>query len=150
MCHYWCMTRNYSTYSDAEIAEVIAESRSLMEASELLGINRKTAARVSRDTGVTPTNERRPNHERVLNKVRPRRTPHIMRYVKRWKLLDYKCIDCGNTGSWQGRALVLQLDHIDGNSLNNRLENLRWLCPNCHSQTETFCGRNVKKGGGAQ
>lgn len=43
---------------------------------------------------------------------------------------------------WAGQPIVLHLDHINGVSNDHRLENLRWLCPNCHSQTETYCGRN--------
>lgn len=56
-------------------------------------------------------------------------------------LLEYKCAICGNTGEWQGQKLVLQLDHIDGKHTNHTLSNLRLLCPNCHSQTPTFCSR---------
>jgi hypothetical protein len=55
--------------------------------------------------------------------------------------LEYKCA-CGNTGEWNGKKLTLQLDHIDGAPYNHELDNLRFLCPNCHSQTETFSGRN--------
>ena len=56
-----------------------------------------------------------------------------------------ECLECGLTGEWQGKKLTLQLDHINGNSKDNRIENLRFLCPNCHSQTETFSGRfNLK------
>jgi hypothetical protein len=51
------------------------------------------------------------------------------------------CAMCGNAGEWQGKPLTLQLDHVNGKYDDNRLENLRWLCPNCHSQTETFAGR---------
>ena len=54
-------------------------------------------------------------------------------------ILEYKCVECGNTGEWNGRVLVLQLDHINGINKDNRIENLRILCPNCHSQTKTFC-----------
>ena len=60
-------------------------------------------------------------------------------------LFEYKCAICGNIGEWNGQRLVLQLDHINGIWNDNRLENLRFLCPNCHSQTETFCGGNLKK-----
>ena len=48
------------------------------------------------------------------------------------------CFICGQVDSWNDKPLSLQLDHIDGNSDNNALPNLRVLCPNCHSQTETF------------
>ena len=59
-------------------------------------------------------------------------------------LLEYKCQLCGNNGFWNNKELVLQLDHINGDNHDNRLSNLRFLCPNCHSQTETFSGRNLK------
>jgi 5-methylcytosine-specific restriction endonuclease McrA len=45
---------------------------------------------------------------------------------------------------WNGKSLSMQLDHIDGDSHNHKLENLRMTCPNCHSQTETYCGKNKK------
>lgn len=54
----------------------------------------------------------------------------------------YECEECG-ISEWLGKPLSLQLEHIDGNHLNNSFENLKILCPNCHSQTNTFAGRNV-------
>ena len=54
-----------------------------------------------------------------------------------------KCEIC-NIEDWNNKPLSLHVDHIDGNSDNNFPVNLRLLCPNCHSQTETFCGRNKK------
>lgn len=53
--------------------------------------------------------------------------------------------DCCGISEWQGKPLVLQMDHINGDNRDNRLENLRLLCPNCHSQTDTFCGKNRKR-----
>ena len=58
------------------------------------------------------------------------------------KRLDYVCAICGNNGFWNNKPLTLTLDHINGQHLDHRIENLRFLCPNCHSQTETFSGKN--------
>lgn len=55
------------------------------------------------------------------------------------------CEICGCSNNWNDKPLVLQLDHINGDHSDNRLENLRILCPNCHSQTETFGNKRNKK-----
>lgn len=58
-------------------------------------------------------------------------------------LLLYECYVC-KIKTWQNKKLSLQLDHINGNCTDHRLKNLRLLCPNCHSQTKTFAGKNKK------
>lgn len=65
----------------------------------------------------------------------------LRRYVIKNNLIPYKCAICGCV-EWQGKTLSLELDHINGINNDNRLENLRFLCPNCHSQTSTYGSRN--------
>lgn len=63
------------------------------------------------------------------------------------KYSEYKCAICG-ISTWRNQKLTLRLDHINGDNHDDRLENLRWVCPNCDSQLETFCRghkRLVKK-----
>ncbi len=55
------------------------------------------------------------------------------------------CSECGLTPEWRGRPLTLQIDHVNGDACDNRPENLRFLCPNCHTQTSTWCG-GAKRG----
>ena len=56
--------------------------------------------------------------------------------------MEYKCQKCG-ISEWLGNPLTLQLDHINGVNNDHRLTNLRFLCPNCHSQTDTYAGKNM-------
>ena len=65
----------------------------------------------------------------------------VRQYMIRYQFLPYQC-QCGNKGEWQDKKLSLQLDHINGINNDHRIDNLRWLCPNCHSQTATFGSKN--------
>lgn len=71
-------------------------------------------------------------------------TSYLHKRLVKEGILEDKCSKCG-INSWQGEKLSLHLDHIDGVNNNNEVSNLRLLCPNCHSQTPTYCGRNKKK-----
>jgi Zn finger protein HypA/HybF involved in hydrogenase expression len=70
---------------------------------------------------------------------------HLKNKLILQNILKNECSICKNNGEWFGKKLSLQLDHINGINNDNRLENLRLLCPNCHSQTETFSGKRHKK-----
>jgi len=68
----------------------------------------------------------------------------VRKKVIKRNLIPYECSECGQQNIWKGKSLSLVLDHINGIPNDHRLENLRFLCPNCNSQTDTFCGRNQK------
>ena len=67
---------------------------------------------------------------------------NLKRRIIQENLIHYKCSCCGLGDSWNGEKLVLQLDHINGVNNDHRLENLRFVCPNCHSQQETYAAKN--------
>ena len=55
------------------------------------------------------------------------------------------CCELCNTSEWLGSPITLEIHHIDGNNKNNELSNLQILCPNCHSQTDNYRAKNIKK-----
>lgn len=74
-----------------------------------------------------------------------RSTTCLKKRIIKEGLLEQKCSLCKMEPFWNGKTLTLQLDHINGDNTDNKIENLRLLCPNCHSQTETFSGAKAKK-----
>lgn len=66
----------------------------------------------------------------------------VRRYILRNNLIPYRCAGCGCGPEWNGKPMALELDHINGVFNDHRLENLRFLCPNCHAITDTYCGKN--------
>lgn len=62
-------------------------------------------------------------------------------YILKYNLLEYKCSECGCDGTWRGKKISLHLHHKDGDHKNCKLDNLTFLCPNCHAATENYGGK---------
>lgn len=82
--------------------------------------------------------------EEALANSKSRRT--IKLHLLRAGIIENRCDWCG-LSEWRGRPLSIQIDHVNGIRDDHRLENLRMLCPNCHSQTDTFAAKNKKSNG---
>jgi predicted RNA-binding Zn-ribbon protein involved in translation (DUF1610 family) len=151
-----------STIPKDELQKIINESSSNIEILKKLGYNsyngthRTLKKRIEKDNlDLTIFEENRKNHKKeislkhdtedVLVPNSKYNRCHLKKRLVNEGLLEYKCQKCGNTCEWQGEKLTLQLDHIDGINDNNSIENLRFLCPNCHAQTDTYAGKRLKK-----
>jgi len=78
-----------------------------------------------------------------LDKGIPIQSSKLRKRLIQEDIFCHKCYRC-NLTEWQEHPIPLELDHINGEHLDNRLENLRLLCPNCHAQTPTYRGKNIK------
>jgi DNA-binding CsgD family transcriptional regulator len=79
--------------------------------------------------------------EELLCAGRPRNRGHLRQRLLKAGLKEERCEECG-LSEWRGESLRVTLHHVNGDAYDNRLENLVFLCPNCHSQTPNFSGRN--------
>lgn len=154
-----------NTMSDAELQNVLDTSDSYVMVLDKLGLNPYTGNHrtlknriLTSELDTTKLEENR----RTVTKLQPKKHTRntvdntliencnkpsgtVRRLMLRESIIKYECSGCGLVDSYNGNPLRLQLDHINGDSKDNRVTNLRWLCPNCHSQTETFAGRNSKR-----
>lgn len=142
---------------DDRVIKISEESKSATEAASKLGIKYSTYRKHAKRLGVFKTNQSgkgftknkpdymKTNFDEVLNGNCPKiQTGAIKRFLFKSGIKQNKCEICGLT-EWLGMEISCHLDHINGNCHDHRLENLRILCPNCHSQTETYCGKSRKK-----
>lgn len=144
------------SYSREALEEIVQQSTNFKQVLEKVGY--KTSSGRNHDTlkkyiklyeistghFTSPTTRIERNKENIFCKNSTAKQSTVRRwYIK--ENIPYKCVLCGQDGEWNGKNLVLQLDHINGDNKDHRLENLRWLCPNCHSQTSNFAGKGMSK-----
>lgn len=139
----------------SKFERAIAEAKTMRGACRLLGISYQTfrshAKRLGLfvpNQGASGTKRGEPRTSTPLQEILQGMHPNFTTGCLKRKLIKAglkknECEECG-LSEWRGKPLTIQLDHIDGERHNHRWENLKMLCPNCHSQTETYCGRNVK------
>lgn len=148
-------------YSDKDLAAAVKASRSVAGVMRLLGIRPAggSHAHISRrikrlglethhflgqasNRGRPARNRLRPIDILVVHPEGSARVkPHLLRRAMVEAGETFLCAGCGMGREWMGRPIQLHVDHVDGNFLDCRLSNLRFLCPNCHSQTDNFAGR---------
>ncbi|MFJ9471856.1 HNH endonuclease signature motif containing protein [Streptomyces caniferus] len=159
--HFTCRRSGSLLLPRGELAKAVAASHSLAEVLRRLRSTGRTASRHSIKRGIAeyglptahftgqgharglPSPARRSSDD-ILRPLGPgsrREKTVLLRRALDEKGVPRTCRACGIGDIWQGRRLVLEIDHISGDRLDNRLENLRYLCPSCHSQTRTFSRR---------
>jgi hypothetical protein len=148
------------TYSEKELCEAVKTSTSIRQVLEKLNIvpaggNYQTTNRRIKKLNIDTSHftGQAWNRGKVIGPKRPveeylKENSVVQSFKLKGRLIteglkEHKCECCGIT-EWNGKPAPIELDHINGNHHDNRLENLRILCPNCHAQTDTYRGKNKK------
>jgi hypothetical protein len=140
------MEQNKVKVTDEEIVSVYNEKLTLHEAAVKLKLTTVTLWRRAKSLDLKWSDLKRKSPNSIdLYDILEGKHPEYQTFKLKGKLLaegvkQNKCEICGIT-EWNSKALNMQLDHIDGDPHNHLLRNLRMVCPNCHSQTDTYCGK---------
>lgn len=135
--------------SDERILEVCKNSKSMFSAARELGINYKTLRIHAKRLGAFSRNQQGAGMPKggkyaiediLLGKHPNYNSVALVKRLLSAGLKERRCDTCGLI-EWLGYPIVIELHHVDGDSTNHRLENLQFLCPNCHSVTDGWRGR---------
>lgn len=142
-------------HSDEYFIEVCQSAKSMSKAAAVLKLHFNTFKKKAIELGVYLPNQsgkglsKRHNGSKIpLNEILEGKHPQYQTNKLRIRLIKeglkmHQCECCG-IEDWMNKPISLELDHIDGNRTNHILENLRILCPNCHSQTSTYRAKNIE------
>ena len=142
-------------YTKEELQNLINDSYSIRDLLNKIGLSSNgsggytTFKKITKQYNLALTFKKKENCYKSSDKIKFKENSTVARntirkFIKKNNLIEYKCSICGNNGFWLEKEISLHLDHKNGNSQDNRLENLRWLCPNCHRQTDTYGSKNFK------
>lgn len=146
-------------WTDENFIKSVQQSKTISEVLQYFGLpinqghyNRsfhKTVKKLNLDISHLKSNNLKnfikiPLNELLVHGIFRSTTSLKERLIKESLLINY-CYNCNMQPIWDNKELKMHLDHINGDNTDNKLENLRLLCPNCHSQTETYCGAKAKK-----
>jgi len=135
---------------DEKVIKAANSSSSAMEAAKKIGCRYATYKKHAKRLGVWITNQpgkgkNKKRKKKLTSKDvfsgRVMQGGTVKRILLSENLIKNECKQCG-INSWQGKELICHLDHINGDCHDHRISNLRMLCPNCHSQTKTYCRKN--------
>jgi 5-methylcytosine-specific restriction endonuclease McrA len=127
-------------YDWARVQGAIDEGLSMRRCRERFGFSRDAWGKAVKRGDIVPGDRVMPISELLVVGRRTNRG-HLKKRLLNAGLKENRCERCG-ISEWRGRRLSMQLHHVNGEGLDNRLENLEFLCGNCHSQTDTYGGRN--------
>ena len=130
-------------YDWAEVQRYYDAGNSISACQARFGFARKTFNDARRRGAIVTRPQSMPVDQLLSG---PRNRSHLKQRLVRAGLKENRCEACG-LSEWRGEPLSLALHHVNGDKHDNRLENLQLLCPNCHSQTDTFAGRNRRRPG---
>lgn len=139
------MGMNIKDITKEQFIDICNNSQSMAQAAATLGLHFNTFKRYALKYNCYKTNQSGKGIKKnigpkvEINKIKTR--AGIRKRIVRDNLIPYECGGCG-ISEWVGKKLSLHLDHIDGDAWNHELSNLRFLCPNCHSLTDTYTGKN--------
>jgi predicted RNA-binding Zn-ribbon protein involved in translation (DUF1610 family) len=136
---------NVKDITKEQFIKVCESSQSMAQAASTLGLHFNTFKTHAIKHGCYKTNQPGKGLKKNIgNKVEfkdIKTRSGIRRRIIEENLIPYKCNECG-ISEWNGKKLSLHLDHVNGSGWDHDLNNLRFLCPNCHSQTSTYTGKN--------